>query len=300
MKKHFAFLGFIGLVFSVALYSNSADTFVIKSALFKTISQETGGKYEILVSMYSVPIFVPSHPTYKQLEKIELYRLINELRKIYKIESVENLSSGILLWDGNKDQVSGLIVFKETFYPLIFTPKMLAGGELNVRIQISKQHEAIASPYLGERLFDTEMVMSSDTPYVLGFPSGGSRYFLYISFTKKKPGQYEEQDYSKIMPPLDLARTPEPAHTVAPVYPPDCLKEKIEGKVLLMISIDKQGKVMNVKTMNQAHPTLRQAAMEALRQWDFEPVMKKDEPISVEFPVMVDFKLRADPVIRKK
>jgi TonB family protein len=292
MKKLLLFSCLTCFVFSSILYSLGRDDYVIKSGLFKSISQESTEKYEIVISIYSVPVFIPLHPAYKQLEKIEVYRLINELQKIYNIENVEHLSSSIMLWDGTKDQLSGLILLDETSYPLLFTPKMLAQGGLNMRIQISRPNEVMASQEPEGRLLDTEMVLSADTPYVLGFPSEGSRYFLSISFARKKGGQYEEKEYSKLIPQPDLASTPEPVHTVVPSYPPICLEKKIEGKVLLQVSINKQGQVTDIEIMSSAHPDLGQAAIEALEQWEFEPFIKKQKPVSVKFPVVIDFKLR--------
>jgi TonB family protein len=226
------------------------------------------------------------------LYSLDIYRLINELQKIYNIENVEHLSSGIMLWDGKKDQLSGLILLDKTSYPLLFTPKMLSHDGLDMRIQVSRSNEVMASQDPEGRLLDTKMVMRADTPYVLGFPSEGARYFLSISFVRKKAGQYEEKEYSKLIPQLDLTLTPEPVHTVIPSYPPNCLEEKIEGKVLIQVNINKQGHVMDVEIMSSAHPDLDNAAAEALKQWEFHPLMKKEKPVSVKFPVIIDFKLR--------
>ncbi len=300
MKKYWLFFYLSCFIFSSILYSFSWDDYVIKSGLFKTISQEATQNYEIVISIYSVPVFIPVHPAYKQLEKIEVYRLINELQKIYKIENVENLSSGIMLWDGKQDQLSGLILLEETSYPLLFSPKMLTQGGLNMRVQISRPGEARDSQDPENRLLDTELVMSIDTPYVLGFPSRGSRYFLSISFAVKKAGQYDEKEFSKVIPRIDTTQTPEPVRKVIPVYPPNCMEEKIEGKVLLRVSINKQGQVADVELINSTHPDMDHAAIEALKQWKFEPAMKKDKPVAVEFPVIVDFKLRHESGLKRK
>jgi TonB family protein len=300
MRKYWLLFCLACLLFSSVLYSLSWDDYVIRSGLFKTMSQKTAQNHEIVISLYSVPVFIPVHPAYKQLEKIEVYRLINELQKIYKIENVEHLSSGIMLWDGKQDRLNGLIQIEETSYPFQFSPKMLAQGGLNMRVQIGRPGETRDSQTPESRILDTEIVMSTDTPYVLGFPSEGSRYFLSISFASKKAGQYEDKEFSKVIPQSNTTRTPEPVRTVTPVYPPNCLEEKIEGKVLLQVSIDKQGQVTDVEIINSAHPDIDHAAIEAIKQWKFEPVMKKDKPAAVEFPVIVDFKLRDESGLKKE
>ncbi len=300
MRKYWLSFCLAFFLFSSVLYSLNRDDYVIKSGLFKTISREKTQNHEIVVSLYSVPVFIPVHPAYKQLEKIEVYRLINELQKIYKIENVEHLASGIMQWDGKQDHLSGLILLEETSYPLQFSPKMLAQGSLSMRVQISRPGEARDSQDPEGRLLDTEIVMSTDTPYVLGFPSEGSRYFLSISFASKKTGQYEDKEFSKVIPRVDTTQIPEPVRKVVPVYPLACIEGKIEGKVLLQISVNKQGQVTDVEIMNSTHPDMDHAAIEALKQWEFEPVMNKDKPVAVEFPVIVDFKLREESSPKKR
>ncbi len=294
MKKYLQVISLVCFAFTSILYSLGRDDYVIKSELFKSLSHESTEEYEIVVSLYSVPVFIPFHPAYKQLEKIEVYRLINELQKIYNIDDVEHLSSGIMLWDGKEDRLSGIILLKEASYPFLFTPQILSQGGLNMRVQISRPNEAMVPRAPEGRLLDTELVMNADMPYVLGFPSEGSRFFLSISFSRKRAGQYEDREYSKLIPPINLNLSPEPTHTIIPAYPETCLKQRIEGKVLLQVRIDNKGQVTDIKTLSTAHPDLEQAASEALKRWQFEPLIEKEKPVSAEFPVIIDFKLRDD------
>jgi TonB family protein len=75
-----------------------------------------------------------------------------------------------------------------------------------------------------------------------------------------------------------------------PAYPPSLKQENIGGKVILQVSIDKQGNVTQVKILNPAHPDLSSAATSAIEQWKFAPIMKKNKAISAKFPVIVEFK----------
>jgi TonB family protein len=55
-----------------------------------------------------------------------------------------------------------------------------------------------------------------------------------------------------------------------PAYPPEAKKDKIEGTVLLEITIEKTGEVSSVSAV-KGPPALREAAATAVRQWRYEP-----------------------------
>src|SRR5206468_11330023 len=57
---------------------------------------------------------------------------------------------------------------------------------------------------------------------------------------------------------------------MSPVYPPEAKKDKIEGTVLLEITIEKTGEVSSV-TAVKGPEALREAAATAVRQWRYEP-----------------------------
>jgi TonB family protein len=56
---------------------------------------------------------------------------------------------------------------------------------------------------------------------------------------------------------------------VNPAYPPEAKKDKVEGTVLLEITIEKTGEVSNVSPVKGPEP-LREAAVAAVRQWRYE------------------------------
>lgn len=56
---------------------------------------------------------------------------------------------------------------------------------------------------------------------------------------------------------------------VAPIYPPLAKQARIQGKVVMDITVDTDGKVVNIKVV-MGHPLLVQAAMDAAKQWVYE------------------------------
>jgi TonB family protein len=81
-----------------------------------------------------------------------------------------------------------------------------------------------------------------------------------------------------------------PAKVVNPVYPADALRAGVEGIVNLEVIVSKDGRVEEAKAMNG--PTfLRQAALDAVKQWVWEPFLLNSRPIRVRTRVTLRFDL---------
>ena len=77
---------------------------------------------------------------------------------------------------------------------------------------------------------------------------------------------------------------------VDPVYPEVARKARVSGEVVVECTIDKRGNVTNVKVL-QPRPFLTDAAVEAVRQWKFEPATLHGEPVDVLLTSTVKFSL---------
>lgn len=81
---------------------------------------------------------------------------------------------------------------------------------------------------------------------------------------------------------------------VEPVYPENCVKEGIEGVVILEATTDEEGNIAKVEILRPVHPDLDRAAIEAVKQWKYAPFIFEGEPRAVVFTVTVSFKLAKD------
>ena len=75
---------------------------------------------------------------------------------------------------------------------------------------------------------------------------------------------------------------------VAPVYPPLARQARIQGTVILKIVINKDGDVRDVQLIS-GHPMLAPAAVEAVKQWKYQPYTKDGEVVEVSTMVRVNF-----------
>jgi len=104
-----------------------------------------------------------------------------------------------------------------------------------------------------------------------------------------------------------LAKTPEPTpakrirvaarvveanliRDVAPTYPPEAGRARIEGAVVLLAVIGKDGSVQDVR-VESGLPLLAQAAIDAVKQWRYRPYLMNGEPVEVDSRITINFTL---------
>ena len=77
---------------------------------------------------------------------------------------------------------------------------------------------------------------------------------------------------------------------VPPIYPQAAKDSHIQGVVVLEVQINKDGLVDNLKVIT-GHPLLVQAAIDAVRQWTYKPVLLNGQPVDFVTTVTVNFAL---------
>jgi protein TonB len=75
-----------------------------------------------------------------------------------------------------------------------------------------------------------------------------------------------------------------------PVYPPLAKQARIQGVVHLQAVIAKDGTIQELKAVG-GHPLLVPAALEAVRQWVYQPTLLNGEPVEVVTQIDVNFTL---------
>jgi TonB family protein len=78
---------------------------------------------------------------------------------------------------------------------------------------------------------------------------------------------------------------------VAPVYPADAQAARIQGIVIVEATIDVSGAVSEVRVLRSV-PMLDQAALDAVRQWKYDPTVVDGQAVPVIMTVTVNFSLK--------
>ena len=81
---------------------------------------------------------------------------------------------------------------------------------------------------------------------------------------------------------------------VAPAYPADAKEKHITGKVVLDVTVNEQGKVSATKTKESADSSLEKSAIDAVKQWEFEPLKVDGKPVAFITTITVNFALDKD------
>ncbi|NQT79143.1 MAG: TonB family protein [Candidatus Aminicenantes bacterium] len=292
MRKSLRIFCLLCLILLMGNFTFARDRIVIESKLFKGFKVKGKSAPEVIIASYSEPFYAFIDPSKIEAESKSISNLKNELNSIYQLKHVDHLTTGNMIWDGKKKNLNATILYEGFSYPINFSPKKLSRNKVSLRIEMFeyKRTEVPLDEKGGEKLIDTEIVLNFNEPVVLGFPSNGHTYFLSIFIAKKKTHGVIKGKISKVNKRLKLSQAPRPVHKVKPVYPKKCKKEIIEGAVILELTTDKEGSVKKIRVVKSAHPDLDNAAKEALKQWKYEPVLKKGKPVSAMFAVSVDFK----------
>ncbi len=85
-------------------------------------------------------------------------------------------------------------------------------------------------------------------------------------------------------------RAPTKTYTAEPLYPPTPRAAGVQGVVILDVTVAEDGTVSNARVLRSI-PLLDQAALDAVRQWRYEPTLLNGVPTSVIMTVTVNFSL---------
>jgi TonB family protein len=77
---------------------------------------------------------------------------------------------------------------------------------------------------------------------------------------------------------------------VAPIYPDLARQARISGTVSLSAIIGMDGRMQQL-AVAAGHPLLREAALDAVKQWVYQPTLLNDKPVNVSTTIDVIFTL---------
>jgi TonB family protein len=76
-----------------------------------------------------------------------------------------------------------------------------------------------------------------------------------------------------------------------PEYSEEARKAKYQGTVILWVVVGPDGRVHDMKVVRPLGLGLDEKALEAVKQWKFEPARKDGQPVAVQINVEVNFRL---------
>ena len=80
--------------------------------------------------------------------------------------------------------------------------------------------------------------------------------------------------------------------TPPPVYPVDVAKQGVTGRVVMVVDVAADGSVSAVKIERSAgNAQLDKAALDAVAQWKFKPMVENGKPMPSQVRVPIDFEM---------
>lgn len=113
----------------------------------------------------------------------------------------------------------------------------------------------------------------------------------FESFDDEPPPPPSEDD-DEIFEFFAVSKKPIPTKQVTPKYPDLARRANIEGKVVVTVTIGKDGKVEDAVIFVSDATMLNEAALEAARQFEFTPAQQRDKTVRVKMNLPFNFKLK--------
>ncbi|MCJ7486433.1 MAG: energy transducer TonB, partial [Candidatus Aminicenantes bacterium] len=210
-----------------------------------------------------------------------------QLKKVYNLKDVGLLTEAALVWEkGKTEKALHMFRLNGQEYLVMVTPGRLPERS-QFRIEVYEQSRDKKT-----NLLDTEFTLPDKSAAVFGFEDTELKaYFIslrLVSWSGALGGVVggvvgSVSGGGKIMPPKLIKE-------VEPVYPKIARQARVEGVVIAEATTDVYGQVIEVKVLRSI-PLLDQAAVDALKQWVYEPMVINGTPRPVTFTVTLQFTL---------
>src|SRR3989338_1946584 len=119
---------------------------------------------------------------------------------------------------------------------------------------------------------------SGDFAEALSFSSGGK-----IGGTGK--GGALDESLEKAFSLTEIDQKPRIIFQPAPVYPPSLRSNNLEGVVSILFIVDPGGRVTNPRVEKSSHPPFEKPAIDAVKQWKFEPAIKGGQRVACKMRI---------------
>lgn len=133
-----------------------------------------------------------------------------------------------------------------------------------------------------EAALSGQAIGGGDFAESLSFASGGR-----IGGTGK-PGALDDKAEGAFS--LDeIDQKPRPIFQGAPIFPSEMRGKKVEGVVTVIFVVDSSGKVVDPRVEKSSHPAFEKPALDAVKQWKFEPGIKGGQRVGCKMRVPIRF-----------
>jgi len=221
------------------------------------------------------------------------------LMDIVKLKTIDHLLSFTKPWSGSDIRLIEAVSLGQTTFLFRFNPKRISPNEVALATSLLKStrpreagladdrlsKELLAAFVTGkvttgiDKILDLTLGLEMGEPAIVAVPTEEGAYFMMIALTRG----------AEVVSHLEFAGGPKVLRQVVPSYPDELRRQGIEGQVELQVGIDEDGNVGGVRILRGLHPYLDNSAVQALKQWKYEPVLQNGAPVSAVITLTVNF-----------
>lgn len=92
-------------------------------------------------------------------------------------------------------------------------------------------------------------------------------------------------------------RAPVVLRSVAPVHPPELRQQLTNGDAEVECLVGVDGKIHEAKVSSATHPEFGEAALEAIRQWEFKAGESEGKPVPMRVKIPIAFRMSRETII---
>lgn len=161
---------------------------------------------------------------------------------------------------------------------------------ITLMAEIKRNGQTISAPMIGAPLGERSIITTAGKP-------DGPFLFLVVEVDRMSTEELARRglrhswrkDYMLV--DGEDVQAPKVIHKTPPLYTEVARKEKQQGRVVLRAVINEQGEVEDVEVIEGQPYGLNEAAVEAVRQWRFEPAIYEGKPVPVFYMLTINFRL---------
>jgi len=106
-----------------------------------------------------------------------------------------------------------------------------------------------------------------------------------------KPENKPDNAEDKVYEVGGEVKSPKLVHYVEPAFSPKSKEAYVEGTVKLSTIVTKAGEATNTQVLSGLNAEEDRTAIEALKQWKFEPGTRNERPVNLRVTVEINFHL---------
>jgi len=219
------------------------------------------------------------------------------MRKVYQPEkNVAGLALAVIAGVGFTALLFGIIPFAHRINKPETTLELVKTSSVDLPppvedatpppVEEEMKPEAQPEPELADAQ-PSQIPLSADLEVAMGSGGALAGFGEIRSLTAATEIQDEAFDVA------DLEKRPEPVSQVAPAYPAELRKAKVEGVVTLVFVLDETGRVEEPRVENSSRPEFEKPALDAIRKWRFSPGLKDGQPVRTYIRIPMRFRVSA-------